>query len=334
MLPDTEILDLLAHCERATGTVLKQIRGNLRSRDWLAAVWELVVGEAASMIGRIYYEGGAGGKSQSDWLLELPDGYRISLEAAFALNSPETAVTQAENHPAFGILRRKAAQARASAVTDPVVLCIGTDRVLELSGSWAMVSRDRVVARFFAGSASLSAVIIVPILLRPEVFVGFARKAEPALLKNPRARSPLSESADNQLQQLNFNSRTLSVWTASPGVRASLRAAIDQLGDGPGALSTSASHGPASHVRPVTWSYTWRFNHLRIERFGESYCLFNGNELIETFASAADAAQTAADLFQPFPAHVFGPHGIEPNPDRGVSPDLPDWKYDPGEPST
>jgi hypothetical protein len=332
MLPDAEILDLLAHCERATGTVLKQIRGNLRSRDWLAAVWELVVGEAASRIGRIHYEGGAGGKSQSDWLMELPNGDRISLEAAFALNSPGTAVTQAKDHPAFGILRRKAAQARASDVTHPVVLCIGTDRVFELSGSWA--SRDRVVARFLAGSASLSAVIIVPILLRPEVFVGFARKAEPALLKNPRARSPLSEGAANQLQQLNFNSRTPSIWTAPRGVRASLRAAIDQLGEGLGALSTLASHGRASHSRPVTWSYTWQFNHLRIEQFGESYCLSNGDELIETLASAADAARTAADLFQPFPAHVLGPHGIEPDPDRGVSPELRDWKYDPGESST
>ena len=104
MLPDGEILNLLAQCERATGIVLKQIRGNLRSRDWLSAVWELVVGEAASMIGSIRYEVRGAGSSQSDWLLELPDGYRLWLEAAFALESPRTAVAQPKHHPAFRIL--------------------------------------------------------------------------------------------------------------------------------------------------------------------------------------------------------------------------------------
>jgi hypothetical protein len=326
VLSDDEILNLLAHCERATGTVLKQIRGNLSSRNWLPTLWELVVGEAASMIGRIHYEVPSAGSSQSDWLLELPDGNRLWLEAAFALNSPCAAVGQEKDHPAFRILRSKAAQAKALAVSDPVVVCIGTDRVFLLGSGHAGLSRDRVVARFFQKSASLSAVIIVPILLRPEVFVGFARDAEPALLKNGRARFPLSESAENQLGRLDFKRRTVSVWTEPRGVRASLRVAIDQLGDGLAALPTSPS--PTSQRR-FTWSCTWRFNHLGIERFGESYWLFNGNEVLGRFPSAEEAAEAAATLFQPYPAHVIGPRGIDPNPDGGVSPDLREWQYDP-----
>jgi hypothetical protein len=336
VLSDAEILNLLAHCERATGTVLKQIRGNLRSRDWLSAVWELVVGEAASVIGRIGYEVGSTGSPQSDWLLELPDGYRISLEAAFALNSPETTVAQAKYHPAFRILRSKADRAKASAVAHPVVVCIGTDRVFQLgqpSGSGTVVSRDRVVRSFFEKSASLSAVIVVPILLRPEVLVGVARRAEPALLKNPRARFALSESAENHLQRLDFNARTVSIWTEPCGVRASLRKAIDQLGEGLSVPSTP-SPGPICHQGLYTWYYTWRFNRLGIRRVGESYCLFDGNKLLGGFPSAEEAAQVAATLFQPYPTHVFGLHGIEPNPDRGVSPDLREWQYDPDGPPT
>jgi hypothetical protein len=324
MLPDAEILNLLAHCERATGTVLKQIRGNLSSdAHWLSAVWELVIGEAASTLGRIQYAG----TSQPDWLLELPDGNRIWLEAAFAVKSPSA------NHPLVRILRSKAKQAKASAVPNPVVVCIGTDRVSQLGhlqlGDRPGRNRDSVVERFFGRSVSLAAVIIVPILLRPEVFVGFARDAEPAFLKNPRARYPLRESAENQLQRLDFNRRRVSIWTAPLEVPAPLRAAINQLGEGQRAPSTAASDA-ASRLRPFTWSYTWQFNHLGIERFGNSYCLINGNELIGRFASPDAAAQTAAELFQPFARDA---HGIEPNHDRGVSPDLSNWrKCDPGEP--
>jgi hypothetical protein len=292
-----------------------------------SAVWELVVGEAASMLGRIRYEVGA-----ADWLLERPDGNRIWLEAAFALKSPATRVAKAEDHPAFRILRSKANRAKASAVTDPVIVCVGTDRVLEFGGSLGMASRDRdwVVASFFKRrSARLSAVIIVPILLRSEVFVGFARDAEPTLLRNPRARSPLPESSENKLQRLDFKRRRFSVETAPLGVRISLRAAIDQLEGSLGAVPASASPRPASHPRRFTWSYTWRFHHVGIRRSGESYWLFDGNEALGTFPSAEEAAQHAATLFQPLPAHVFGPKGIEPNPDRGVAPDLREWQYDP-----
>lgn len=332
MFSDGEILNLLAQCERATGTVLKQIRGNLRSRNWLSAVWELVVGEAASVIGRIRYEVGATDNRQSDWLLELPDGDRIWLEAVFALNSPRTRLARAKDHPAFRILRSKAAQAKASGVTDPFVVCVGTDRVFELGGSGGVVSRDRdrVVARFFKGSASLSAVIIVPVLLRPEAFVGAARRAEPTLLKNPAARAPLAESAENQLQRLDFKRRAASVETAPRGVRTSLRAVIDQLDEGLEAVSTTALPLPASHSRRSTWSYTWRFHRLSIQPFGGSYWLFEGNEVLGKFPSAEEAAQIAATLFQPYPALVFGPKGIEPNPDAGVSSDLREWRYDPG----
>jgi hypothetical protein len=330
MLPDAEILALLAHCERATGTVLKQVRGNLRSDDhWLFAVWELVVGEAASMLGRIQYEGGVEGMSRPDWLLELPDGKRIWLEAAFSVKSSSA------NHPLGRILQSKADQAKKSAVPDPVVACIGTDRVFQLGhlqlGLQSGRRRDSVVARFFERRASLAAVIIVPILLRLEVFVGFARDAEPKLLKNPRARYPLSDSAENQLQRLDFNRRRVSIGTAPPAVPGSLRAAIEQLGQGPSAASTSASHGPDAHPKRATWSYTWHFNHLRIERFDASYCLLNRNELMGRFASPEEAARTAADLLQPFPGKFFGPHGIKPDPDLGVPPDLDKWHYDPGE---
>ena len=72
--------------------------------------------------------------------------------------------------------------------------------------------------------------------------------------------------------------------------------------------------------------------HLAIRRFGESYWLFDGDEMVGEFPSSEEAAQTAATLFQPYPAHFFGPRGIEPNPDPGVSPDLREWQYHPDGP--
>jgi hypothetical protein len=53
------------------------------------------------------------------------------------------------------------------------------------------------------------------------------------------------------------------------------------------------------------------------------------NELLGSFPSAEEATQVAATLFQPYPAHILGLRGIESNPDRGVSPDLREWQYDP-----
>ena len=39
MLTDSQILHLLHQCENAAGGILSQIRGNLRTAEWLSTVW-------------------------------------------------------------------------------------------------------------------------------------------------------------------------------------------------------------------------------------------------------------------------------------------------------
>jgi hypothetical protein len=62
MLKDEQAAELLARCEAAVGKELLQVRGNLRNAvTRAAAVWELLVIEAAANIARIQYEPHPGG---------------------------------------------------------------------------------------------------------------------------------------------------------------------------------------------------------------------------------------------------------------------------------
>lgn len=73
---------MLRKLEQIWGKELPQIRGNLRNAETRgAAVWELLVLEAASYLGSIEYEPGTGGSP--DILLHPPKGRDLWIEAAF-----------------------------------------------------------------------------------------------------------------------------------------------------------------------------------------------------------------------------------------------------------
>lgn len=82
MLKDKQAAELLKRCESIIGSQLKQIRGNLRKpASRAAAVWELILLDAAADIGRIRYEPLDG--ASPDIELTLEDGGIVWLEAAF-----------------------------------------------------------------------------------------------------------------------------------------------------------------------------------------------------------------------------------------------------------
>ena len=82
MLREEQATELLRRCELITGQRLKQIRGNLRkAQSRAAAIWELLVIEEVSKIGKIKYEPKQGGSP--DILLSLPNGRDIWIEIAF-----------------------------------------------------------------------------------------------------------------------------------------------------------------------------------------------------------------------------------------------------------
>lgn len=82
MLKDEQASELLARCEEAVGKQLRQVRGNLRKAvTRAAAVWELLVIEAAANIAGIQYEPHPG--ASPDVLLASPEGRKIWIEAAY-----------------------------------------------------------------------------------------------------------------------------------------------------------------------------------------------------------------------------------------------------------
>lgn len=82
MLKEDQAAELLKGCEASVGKKLVQIRGNLRrAATRAAALWELIVIDAAAQIGRVDYEPKPNGSP--DVLLHLPKVRSIWLEAAF-----------------------------------------------------------------------------------------------------------------------------------------------------------------------------------------------------------------------------------------------------------
>lgn len=82
MLIEEQVSELLVRCERLLRTDLRQIRGNLRkANNRAAAIWELLVLEAAANIGSIEYEPLDG--SSPDIRLHLPYGRSIWIEIAY-----------------------------------------------------------------------------------------------------------------------------------------------------------------------------------------------------------------------------------------------------------
>lgn len=81
MLKEEQVAELLRRCEAMAGRTLKQTRGNLRKAETrAAAVWELVVSEAASQLGLVELEPPGGGP---DIQLRLPTGRWVSIEVAY-----------------------------------------------------------------------------------------------------------------------------------------------------------------------------------------------------------------------------------------------------------
>ncbi|MCG9893037.1 MAG: hypothetical protein MH252_18440 [Thermosynechococcaceae cyanobacterium MS004] len=86
MLREEQAAELLKHCELIAGKRLEQVRGNLRNAETrAAAVWELLVLEEASRIGKVEYEPVAGciAGSSPDILLTLMNERKIWIEVAF-----------------------------------------------------------------------------------------------------------------------------------------------------------------------------------------------------------------------------------------------------------
>jgi len=82
MLAEEQVAELLRRVEQSLGKELPQTRGNLRNAKTRgAAVWELLVLEAASYLGSIEYEPDTRGSP--DILLHLPKGRDLWIEAAF-----------------------------------------------------------------------------------------------------------------------------------------------------------------------------------------------------------------------------------------------------------
>ena len=82
MLREEQVAELLTRVEQILGKELPQIRGNLRvPENRAAAVWELLVIEAASYLGQIEYEPEPGGSP--DIRLHPPKGRKFWIEVAY-----------------------------------------------------------------------------------------------------------------------------------------------------------------------------------------------------------------------------------------------------------
>ncbi|MGZ5446270.1 MAG: hypothetical protein ACXW5U_29595 [Thermoanaerobaculia bacterium] len=85
MLAEHQVLHLLEHCEAAVGRSLDGIRGQLKSESHVrSAIWELIVADAVTRIGRIEYERPTSRGKTPD-LFVGTDAGQFWLEAAFLL---------------------------------------------------------------------------------------------------------------------------------------------------------------------------------------------------------------------------------------------------------
>ena len=81
MLKEEQAAELLRRCEALAGSTLPQVRGRLRNAtSRAAAVWELLVVDAAAQLGKVEYESPSGGP---DIRLFLPSGRWVWIEVAY-----------------------------------------------------------------------------------------------------------------------------------------------------------------------------------------------------------------------------------------------------------
>ncbi|HEY0142234.1 MAG TPA: hypothetical protein VGF48_15155 [Thermoanaerobaculia bacterium] len=82
MLAEHQVRFLLEHCEAILGQELKQLRGNLRSKRHVrAAIWELILIDAAAELGSVKYEPATPSGKALDIFLDVDGG--LWIEAAF-----------------------------------------------------------------------------------------------------------------------------------------------------------------------------------------------------------------------------------------------------------
>jgi hypothetical protein len=94
MLAEHQVRHLLTEVERAVGRRLEDIRSRLRSESNVRpAIWELIVLDAVSQIGKIDYQRATTSGKTPDIFVETPDG-ELWIEAALLL-SPRIANTEA-----------------------------------------------------------------------------------------------------------------------------------------------------------------------------------------------------------------------------------------------
>ncbi len=331
MLDDETVVQLLDHCESRIGCKLSEIRGNLRDEQWLSAIWELIVLDAALEFGSVKYELKTSGAHRPDFFFEKSN-IRFWIEAAFLRDDRNRHFKKAQDHPVFRVLKEKGRKAKGSALSDPYMVFLGTDRVFDINSSRHTQGVDSVeaVRKAFQSQRSLSAVVLVPIFATFEIFQPLRKRAKPRLYANSDAHMPLTDPIVEVINRLDFERWPFDLFLRPDLRRVELCKALDQASPTNGPSSRSRGPRPPAQVPYPRWTYVWRFNRLCISKAGDKYLLFKNDEYVDVEGGSADeVAQYAAELFQIFPAHVLGPDGPMPHPDPGVPPDLNKWKIEP-----
>lgn len=324
------ILELLARCEAAVEHRLGSIRRRLRSDQWLGAVWELILLDAAAILGSVKYEPTVG-DSHPDIQLDSHSGIRLYIEAAFLRSEKSDHAPKVDKHLVFRVLKKKGSKAESCGTEAAYVAFLGTDRVFDIASSrhTGGVAIEEAVAKAFDAHRNLSAVVLVSIFARPEIFNPLQKRPRPWLYTNPSARVPLTNKSIDVINRFDLERWPFDRFTRPDTKRPNLREALAR-----NSCPSSEFAEPRSSLFPMDdgnlpypcWTYIWRFNRLRIVKIGNEYRLFNNRELEDVVArTAQQIAECASELFQIFPLYVMGLNGPERHPDSGVPADLSKW---------
>jgi hypothetical protein len=330
MMDDRWIVELLARCETAVKQRLGSIRRRLRSDQWLGAIWELILLDAAASLGSVKYEPTVGG-SHPDIQLDSHSGVRLFIEAAFLQSEKSDHAPRIEKHLVYRVLNRKGGKAECADKDAPYVAFLGSDRVFDIASSrhTGGVAVEEAVVEAIGSHPSLSAVVLVSIFARSEVFKPLQKRPRPWLYENPSARVRLTSKSVDVINRFDFERWPFDRFTRPNVERPKLREALSRsshsAGETADAVASLFPQDDRSLPYPC-WTYIWRFNRLRIVKIGNEYRLFNNRELEDVIAKTAEQiAECASELFQIFPPHVMGPNGPERHPDPGVPADLSKW---------
>jgi hypothetical protein len=331
MMDQRWIVQLLARCEAAVGHRLGLIRRHLQSDQWLGAIWELILLDAAAALGSVKYEPTVAG-SRPDLQLDSHSGVRLYIEAAFLQSEKSDHARKVDYHLVFRVLKKKGSKAERAGTDAPFVAFLGTDRVFDIASSRHVggVAVEEAVVKAFGAYPSLSAVVLVSIFARPEIFKPLQKRPRPWLYANPFARVSLTNKGIDVINRFDFERWPFDRFIRPDAKRPELREALSRNSwSGSWTAESASSFVPPQDDRNVPypcWTYVWRFNRLRIAKIGNEYWLFNGREFLNVTAKTPEqVAEAASELFQIFPAHVMGPNGPEPHPDPGVPADLGKW---------